>query len=557
MRKLAVIPLFVFLTSSATAAADLEAVYLNGHVITGDEEQPFAEAFAVSGTRFTQIGTTDEVRAGRTRGPLMVDLRGRTVLPGLIDAHTHPIPQYKLGHRMHQVPLSSSVVQSFEELTQALKRQVERRPAGDWILGFGYEDTVLGRHPTRDDLDRISLTHPIYITHSSGHRAVVNSHALAEAGISDDVENPPGGAYGRDPDGRLNGILLENASDALRAVQNAEPTFDELSDGVEAALRDMVAHGLTTIVDATPRKSMWMLPVYERLRREGRLPVRMVVMVPFDLFDHIDLSDFVADEWLSIGGVKVFHGNSLSGRTAWLSEHYVGRPDDFGIPPERSQAELNALVRQIHERGFQAAIHSNGDLEIDMVLTAIEALPDDAATARHRIEHASVMTERLLTRAKIANVVLALHSYVYEHGDKMEDYGAHRWDWMHVNRRAMDMGVVVAGNSDYPISGANPFLRFQSLVTRQSKDGKVYGGSQRITVRDALKTYTHGAAYSIFQEHSKGSMTPGKLADFVIVKDNPLEVEGSQLGQVKACDVYIGGRRMHSLQACLPGPGDG
>ena len=131
------------------------------------------------------------------------------------------------------------------------------------------------------------------------------------------------------------------------------------------------------------------------------------------------------------------------------------------FPPERSQAELNALVRQIHERGFQAAIHSNGDLEIDMVLTAIEALPDDAATARHRIEHASVMTERLLTRAKIANVVLALHSYVYEHGDKMEDYGAHRWDWMHVNRRALDMGVVVAGNSDYPISGANPFLRFQ------------------------------------------------------------------------------------------------
>ena len=119
----------------------------------------------------------------------------------------------------------------------------------------------------------------------------MNSHALAEAGISDDVEDPPGGAYGRDPDGRLNGILLENASDALRTVQNAEPTFDELSDGVEATLRDMVAHGLTTIVDATPRKSMWMLPVYERLRREGRLPVRMVVMVPFDLFDHIDLSD--------------------------------------------------------------------------------------------------------------------------------------------------------------------------------------------------------------------------------------------------------------------------
>ncbi len=314
--------------------------------------------------------------------------------------------------------------------------------------------------------------------------------------------------------------------------------------GVETTLKTLSANGLTTVVDATPYPSAWLYPVYRALSDAGRLPVRVVVMVPLDMLEAFEPADFKQDDWLSIGPVKVFHGNSLSGRTAWLSEPYVGRPEDFGIAPARWQHELNAIVRSIDEKGMQAAIHSNGDREIDMVLKAFESLPENlsAMEHRHRIEHASVMTRPLLERAKKAGLVLALHSYVFEHGDKMEDYGASRWDWMHAHRSALDMGIPVAGNSDYPISAAEPMLRFQSLLTRRARNGKVYGAKQRIGFLEAVESFTLGAAYSVFQEKTKGSITPGKLADFVVLDGDPATLPAASLSEVGIVSTWVGGR---------------
>jgi predicted amidohydrolase YtcJ len=315
--------------------------------------------------------------------------------------------------------------------------------------------------------------------------------------------------------------------------------------GVERTLRNFSVNGLTTVVDATPSRRTWLFPVYSALRDAGRLPIRVVVMVPADMFEDIELAEFKQDEWLSIGAVKVFHGNSLSGRTAWLSEPYLGRPDDYGIPPARSQAELNALVQAIQSKGMQAAIHSNGDREIDMVLTAFEQLANpEAGDHRHRIEHASVMNRDLLQRARQADVVLALHSYVYEHGDKMEDYGASRWDWMHAHRSALDMGIPVAGNSDFPVSAAIPMLRLQSLVTRRARNGRVYGAKQRIGFMEALRTFTLGAAYSIFAEQRIGSIEAGKLADFVVVDRDPSTTRPSRLSEVGVVSTWVGGQRV-------------
>ena len=527
---------------AAQQPADL--VVQNAKVLTLDAARPSADGFAVTNSRFSFVGTNDEVGAYIGPDTRVVDLAGAVVLPGLIDAHLHGVPTYPEGHRLHQVGLSSATTDRMATLVTRLANQARARPAGDWILGFGYEDTVLGGHPDRSVLDRVSTEHPVYIVHSSGHRAVANTLALELSGVSNQTIDPPGGAFLRAADGTLNGILLESASEPLRAAQTSTPSLDELMTGVETTLKTFSANGLTTVVDATPYSSAWLYPVYRALSDAGRLPVRVVVMVPLDMLEAFEPADFKQDDWLSIGPVKVFHGNSLSGRTAWLSEPYLGRPEDFGIAPARWQHELNAIVRSIDEKGMQAAIHSNGDREIDMVLKAFESLPENlsAMEHRHRIEHASVMTRPLLERAKKAGLVLALHSYVFEHGDKMEDYGASRWDWMHAHRSALDMGIPVAGNSDYPISAAEPMLRFQSLLTRRARNGKVYGAKQRIGFIEAVESFTLGAAYSVFQEKTKGSITPGKLADFVVLDGDPETLPAGSLSEIGIVSTWVGGR---------------
>ena len=536
--------------SLVAAQQPAELVVRNAKVLTMNAARPSAEGFAVMDSRFSFVGTNDELDAHVGPGTRVIDVAGAVVLPGLIDAHLHGVPAYPEGHRLHQVNLSSSTTDQMETLVSRLAKQAQSRAKGDWILGFGYEDTVLGGHPDRSVLDRVSTEHPIYIVHSSGHRAVANSLALDLAGISDDVSDPPGGVFVRDSTGRLNGILLELASEPLRAAQKATPSLEELMTGVEVTLRQFAAMGLTTVVDATPSGDRWPFPVYQALRDTGRLPIRVVVMVPLDMFEAFEPADFKQDLWLSIGPVKMFHGNSLSGRTAWLSEPYVGRPEDFGLPPARSQEDLNAIVRSIDERGMQAAIHSNGDREIEMVLSAFEKLPEQRQRERrHRIEHASVMTQPLLERVKKAGLVLALHSYVFEHGDKMEDYGASRWDWMHANRTALDMGIPVAGNSDYPISAADPMLRFQSLLTRRARNGKVYGARQRISFMEAVQTFTLGAAYSVFQESLKGSITPGKLADFIVLDRDPETTPAGSLSDIGIVATWVGGQQ--SPRCCV------
>ena len=243
-------------------------------------------------------------------------------------------------------------------------------------------------------------------------------------------------------------------------------------------------------------------------------------------------------------------GNSLSGRTCWLYEPYevanpkTGKKDYYGIPPGRSQEDLDRLVYNVHKAGFQVACHSNGDREIDMVLDAIEKalrkLPRD--DHRHRIEHCSVVNPRILDRVRKFGVVLALHSYVYEHGDKMEDYGPRRWPMMHPNRSATEMGIHVAGNSDSPVSAAEPLLRIQSMVTRRTAEGRVYGPEQRVSAETAIRIWTMGSAYASFEEDIKGSIEVGKLADFVVLSKDPTAVPPDGIKDINVERTYVGGK---------------
>jgi len=265
------------------------------------------------------------------------------------------------------------------------------------------------------------------------------------------------------------------------------------------------------------------------------------------------------DSWVKLGPIKGHHGNSLSGRTAWLFEPYdmvnpaTGERDYYGIPPAsrvavtptaQTQSDLDALIFSIHEAGFQMGVHSNGDREITMLLEAFEKAlarlprPDH----RHRIEHASVVNPAILQKAKELELVLAFHSYVYEHGDKMEEFGADRWGMMHANRSALDMGIPVAGNSDYGVSAAIPLLRIQSMVTRTSAEGKEYGPEQRVSPEQAIRIWTMGSAFSVFEEDIKGSIEVGKLADFVILSTDPTAAPVDEIKDIVVNTTVVGGK---------------
>lgn len=544
----------------AAAAGGLaaELVVLDANVITVDAARPRAEAFAVRDGRFALVGDARRVREAIGPRTRVLELGGRTVTPGFVDAHLHPRPEYPWDSRLGQVDLSPASVATLDELVEALRAKAALTPPEEWVLGTGYQDTKLGRHPTRGDLDRASVRHPIYIRHSSNHVAAVNSLALEQAGISRETPDPPGGGFDRDASGRPDGVCREDAG--ARVLEAGPPlpqaTRAEELEGIRRTFRAFLREGITSIHDAAATPDS--LRLYQDARAAGE-PLRVSLLMRdahLDELAQLGLRSGFGDARLRLGGIKVFHGNSLSGRTCWLYEPYADRPDYFGIPPARSQEELDRLIFAIHEAGLQAAVHSNGDREIDMVLDAFEKalarLPRE--DHRHRIEHASVTSPRILERVKKLGLVLALHSYVYEHGDKMEAYGEARFAHMHANRSALDLGIPVAGNSDWPVSAADPLLRIQSLVTRRSAEGRVYGPEQRITPEEAIRVFTLGGAFASFEEREKGSIEPGKWADFAVLSADPTTAAPGRIGEIEVELTAIAGEIVHEKPRSAPAP---
>jgi len=553
------------------AALAASTIVINAKVITVDRDHPSAQAFAIDNGRFTAVGTNAEIFRLRTPSTKVIDLQGATVVPGFNDAHLHPQAIFQEGTPHYRVWLGGDKVKTMDELVSALKRQAAVTPAGARISGYGYNDELLGRHPNRHDLDQVSTTQPIEITHGSGHITVVNSYVLTASGITKDTPDPKGGALDRDPDGTPNGVIRESGRGLLargdgRSRSDA-PSHQEELDGYMTCFRQYSAKGVTSVGIAGGSPSSFRL--MQQLRDLGN-PVRVGFMFSAGSFDELQAAGIergFGDDRLRITALKNYQGNSLSGRTAWLSEAYSDRPDYFGIPPARTQEKLDADFQKWWDAGWQVATHSNGDREIDMVLTAIEhaEAKNPRPDARWRIEHASVMNQALLDRAKKDGVILVFHSYMWEYGDILLSYGPKRLAMMHAYRTAIDMGIPVAGHSDSPISAADPLLRIQDMVTRTSSRGTVVGANQRASVDEAIKAWTLDGAYATFEENIKGSIAQGKLADFVVLQKDPLEVPPNRIKDIVLEATYLGGRKVYTASdkvvAMVPQPpinyGDG
>jgi predicted amidohydrolase YtcJ len=540
------------LAASALAAAPADLVVRGASIHTVDDAQPRATAFAVTGGRFVVVGNDAAVAPHIGPATRVLNLTSRTVVPGFNDAHLHPRPLFPEDSPFAPVDASPARVQSIDDLVAALRRKAALTPPGQWVTGARYQETKLGRHPTRADLDAATTEHPVSLSHSSGHQSVVNSLALRLAGITRDTPDPAGGHLVKDERGEPTGRLQESAQRLVSGVaagRTPRAPAAETIAGLRARFADYAARGITSIgiAGGSPESGD------EIARALGENPsLRVYQMLREDHADEaVRRMAAPSPAGVRYGGIKLFHGNSLSGQTCWVTEPYAGRPDYFGVPPARTQVQLDDLVLRLHRAGLQVCIHSNGDREIAMVLTAIERAqaahprPD----ARHRIEHCSIVDATLIARIKAAGVVPVPHAYLWEHGDKHEAYGAARWEWMHAARAFLDAGIPVASHSDAPVAEADALLRIQDLVTRRSAEGKVYGASQRISPTQALRIWTLGGAYATFEESQKGSITVGKFADFVVLGADPLAAPPDTIKDIAVELTVVGGRIVHDAAA--------
>lgn len=517
-------------------------VLLRGNVVTMDPRQPRATAVAVREGRFAAVGRDEELRALAGPGTEVVDLAGKTVVPGMIDAHIH-------GASSGRINLLSvdCAVATLAELQERIRRRARELPPGRWVTGDKYDDTKLdiGRPIRREDLDAATRDHPVVITHVGGHDCFVNSKALELAGVTRQTSDPEGGKIERDPStGEPNGILREKAMGRIYPLV-PPATREESRRAAAWQLKEFAKAGLTGIHDADVSAEDFR--AYMDAYLAGELPIRVYLMVAGGEIERLEpfgIRTGFGDDLLRVGGVKFYTDGAIAGRTARLSQPYVGRPHDYGILTVK-QEEIDARVLKAHAAGWQVGVHANGDVAIEMVLSSFERAirehprPDP----RFRIEHCTLVTPAILRRMNALGAIpTPFCTYVYQHCEKWPAYGEDRLEWMFAMRSFLDAGLRPTGSTDYIPGPFPPLLGVQTCVTRRGKDGKVWGGSQRITVEEAIRCYTRHGAYASFEEDRRGAIETGKLADLVVLGADPFKVNPGTIKDIPVEGTMVGGR---------------
>jgi predicted amidohydrolase YtcJ len=520
-----------------------DLILYNGNFITVDDKNPRAQAVAIANERFLAIGTNDEIRSAATSRTRQIDLEGHTVLPGFIDAHTHPL--YAGLRHLRWVDCD---LRSIAQIQAALKERAAKTPPGEWVVGFKYDDTKTsdGRRLTRDDLDAAAPKHPVFVEHRGGHTAYVNSLAYKRAGISESTPDPSGGQFDRDSaTGRLTGGLRELATEPFRKLIPFSFTRDEYRQAVKLISGMMTRTGITSVGDAEATTDD--LRGYQDARDAEDLLFRVYVLIQYQFLDEMIAAGIrtgLGDERVRVGAIKLVCDGSISERTARLSQPYVGRPNDYGILVH-SEKELYEQARRAHEAGWQIGTHANGDVAVDMMLGIYERLHREMPRRdpRFRLEHCTVVNPSLIQRiAKLKAIPTPFSTYVYYHGEKMRNYGAERLNWMFAVRSFLDAGINVTQASDYPPGPFEPMMALQSSVTRTDMHGNVWGPRQRVTIEEAIRVGTRNGAYASYEENLKGSIEPGKLADLVVLGQDPTKVDPMTLIKVPVLKTMVGGR---------------
>lgn len=519
-----------------------ELILVNGDIITMDAALPRAQAVAIANGRLLAVGTNADIRALSRPGTRTIDLGGKVVIPGVIDGHNHPA--YAGLRHLREVDCD---LRSIGAIQAALRERASKTPAGEWVLGFKYDDTKTaeGRFLTRADLDAVSTTHPILVVHRGGHTAYVNSLAFTRAGVTESTPDPVGGRFERDAAGKLSGRAAESAAEVIESVAARPYSRADRQAGVAEISKRLAAAGITSVTDAGASPAE--LQAYQDARDAGELHTRVYCHLGAAYLDRMIAAGVrtgLGDEWVKVGAVKCVSDGSISERTARLAEPYIGRPNDYGIMVNDAEV-LWPIFEKAHRAGWQIGTHANGEAGIDLTATLYERLQREypRRDPRFRFEHCTVLTPELIRRIKALGAIpTPFSAYVYFHGEKMGEYGAKRTERMFPVRWFIDAGIPVAMGSDYPPGPFEPMMALTSMITRTDLRGTVWGANQRVSFDEALKVLTVNGAYASFEEHQKGSLTAGKWADLVVLGRDPRAVPPIEIVNVPVERTMAGGR---------------
>ncbi|MBZ6079322.1 amidohydrolase [Microvirga puerhi] len=537
-----------------------DIVLRNGPIWCGRNEG-VVEAIALWQGRVLATGSDSDIAPLIGPSTQMVNLDGRLATPGLNDSHLHLV---SLGLMMDWVDAKPMSVPTLDGLLSSIEARASQTRPGEWILARGYDQTKLDvqRHPHRTELDKASPNNPVMLVRTCGHVSICNSMALALAGIDETSPTPPGGLI-EQQNGVLTGLLAENARAPVWAVIPSA-SEEQLVAAIERGGHHLLSYGITSCMDAAvgQRGGFGEIAAYHRAKREGRLPVRTWLTLLGDPGRSLVPQCFEAglvtgtgDDMLMIGAVKLFLDGSAGGRTAWMSEPYLGDDRTIGVQM-MPDTEVEALVMDAHVKGYQLACHAIGDAAIEQLITAYEralaALPD--SDRRHRIEHCGFSSPEQHERMIASGIYPCPQQvFIYDFGDAYisvlgEDRGLGSYPF----RTWMDLGLKPATGSDAPVCEPNPFPNFYAMLTRKTWKGTVMDASEVVSIEEALQAYTEFGAFSQKLEHVKGRLVAGQLADVAVFSRNLLTASPEDILDNTYCDLTIrGGAIVHDRLGVL------
>ena len=532
----------------------------SANIITVDGQRPRAGSLAIAGDRIVAVGATAEFADS---GAPVIDLGGRTVVPGFNDAHNHMGP---FGASLNEVPLHPTVVRSVEEVVAAIGTRTASTPAGVWVVGTGYDDNKLAErhHPTRYELDAVSPDHPVLLNHTSGHFCVVNTAAMRLARVGE-VAVPEGGVVATGEDGAPNCLLEEQAQTLVRGLLHPRSVADMVVN-LGAASDRYLSEGITSAQEAgvggiLGTSEPMELAAYQQARRSGRLRIRVTLMPSVETLHHLDHHDAdneplaldlglhsgFGDEWLKIGPVKIFADGSLIGRTAAMFDDFEAEPGNNGYF-QMDEAKLHDLIIRAHRSGWQVATHAIGDRAVASVLDAYAQAQEQSprADTRHRIEHCGLCRAEDVARIAALGVIpVPQGRFISEIGDGMARAIGARLPDCYRQRSFLDAGIVVPGSSDRPVVNGSPLLGIHDLVNRRTSDGAPFNPDEALTVDEALRAYTWSSAYATFDESIKGSLEVNKLADLAVLSADITTIDPAAIAETEVEATMVGGRFEH------------
>jgi len=537
----------------ASSCADADLLARNGHIVTMDSEHAIVTAIAVRDGKILAVGDDKELAACASARTKLVDLQRRTVIPGLIDVHTHAMEWAKSILR-GEIDATDPTVHSIRDITQEVRKRSSGLTSGQWITGSGWDDAKLTerRYIVRQDLDASSPNNPVYLAHVSGHLAAVNSAALKVAGIDRHTPDPQGGVIEREKSGEPTGVLKDTAMDLVAGLLPEDP--EDINRNAAKLVSEKASElGLTTIHDIFISSDE--MRGYQDAYRRGWLKIRVQMsprigsIADAEKLAQMGVHTGFGDDHLKFGAAKMFADGGMGARTiAIYPPGVIGEPDNLGVlrwkPEDMQKAHLTAAAA-----GWQLETHAIGDRAMDEVLDSYAAVTKQLGLKdpRFRIVHAGISTPAIQARMRQQHVVVDGNPpFVYWIGSWFLKYGPERVRWSYPAKSYIDNGIVEAAGSDVAVTPISPWWGIWSAVVRRElQSGEVLAPEERLTVEQALTLYTRNGAYAGFEEDRKGSLAPGKLADFLVVDRDVLAVPAEELKDVKVLETYVDGARIH------------